>query len=484
MRLFFNSAIYTSLFALLAWQHTPPPSSSKGTEQTQVPHRESIPRSGNVDWIINAHYVVTMDEHHRLIEQGAVAIAGSRIVGVGTQSEIASRFQAKHILEKPDALLAPGLIDTHTHAPMSLLRGLAEDKRLEDWLNNYIFPAESKNVTAAFVQDGTRLACVEMVLGGITTYTDMYYFEDAEAEAAKEVGVRGVLGQTVIGFPAPDYKTWQETITKAEQFIQHYAKDELITPAVAPHAIYSTPDEAIVAAHNLAMKYNVPMLIHLAEIASERDDALTKRNLTPVQVLDKLGVLEGRVLAAHAIYLDDNDIQILHKHNTGIAHCPSSNTKMAAGVAHVVDLLKAGLNVGLGTDGFAGSNDTADLFREMDLASKLQKVTLMDPTVMPAEQVFEMATIGGARALGLDQQIGSLEEGKRADIIAISLANSHDVPLAENIYALLVHAGQAADVEDVFINGKQIVSNRQVQTVNALSIYKKAKEDRAHLVMK
>jgi 5-methylthioadenosine/S-adenosylhomocysteine deaminase len=453
-----------ALAALLAWQQTAPA------------------RKEPADWLLKAGYVVTMDERHRIIEHGAVAIAGSRIAAVGTQAELSARFQAKHTLDEPEALLAPGLIDTHTHAPMSLLRGLAEDKRLDDWLSNYIFPAESKFVTADFVQAGTRLACVEMVMAGITTYTDMYYFEDAEAEAAKEVGVRGVLGQTVIGFPAPDYRTWQETLAQAERYLQHYEKDELITPALAPHAIYSTPDEALVAAHALAVKYDAPLLIHLAEIARERDDALTKRNLTPVQVLEKLGVLDGRVLAAHSIYLDANDIAILRKHGTGIAHCPSSNTKMAAGVTHVTEMLEAGLHVGLGTDGFAGSNDTADLFREMDLAAKLQKVTRMDPTVLPAEQVFEMATMGGARALGMERQIGSLEEGKHADIIVFSLQGAHAVPLAENLYAQMVHAGQASDVEDVFINGKQIVADRKVLTVDVQAVYRKAREYRQRIM--
>ena len=481
MRLFFSLLLALSP---LAGQHTPPPSSKPTASE---PARRDAPpaqRSDQVDWLINARYVVTMDEHHRIIDDGAVAISGSRIVGVGTRSELASRFKANHTLDKPDSLIAPGLIDTHTHAPMSLLRGLAEDKRLDDWLTNYIFPAESKNVTPEFVQTGTRLACVEMVLAGITTYTDMYYFEDSEAEAAKEVGVRGVLGQSIIGFPAPDYRTWQEAITKTERFIQRYEKDELITPAVAPHAIYTTPDDAIVAAHNLAMKYDVPMLIHLAEIARERDDALTKRNLTPVQVLEKLGVLDGRVVGAHAIYLDDHDIEILHKHNVGIAHCPSSNMKMAAGIARVTEMLRAGLHVGLGTDGFAGSNDTADLFREMDLAAKLQKITRMDPTVLPAEQVFEMATMGGARALGMDRQIGSLEEGKRADIIAVTLASAHDVPMTDSLYAQMVYTGQPADVEDVFINGKQIVANRKVLTVDTQSVYRKALEARRHLMLK
>ena len=481
MRLSSKSVALCVLFlSTLAAQHTPPTHNSE-----QPPPKREYPstRTDVVDWLINARYVVTMDEHHRIIEHGAVAISGARIVGVGTQSDLAARFQAKHTLDKPDALIAPGLIDTHTHAPMALLRGLAEDKRLDDWLNNFIFPAESKNVTPEFVQDSTRLACVEMVLAGITTYTDMYYFEEAEAEAAKQVGLRGVLGQTIIGFPAPDYRTWQEAISHAERYIQRYEKDELITPALAPHAIYTTPDEAIVAAHSLAMKYGVPMLIHLAEISRERDDSLTKRNLTPVQALEKLGVLEGRVLGAHSIYIDDRDIEILKKHNTGIAHCPSSNMKMAAGIARVTEMLQAGLKVGLGTDGFAGSNDTADLFREMDLAAKLQKVTRMDPTVLPAEQVFEMATMGGARALRLDQQIGSLEIGKKADLIALTLENAHDFPLAENLYAQMVHAGQSADVEDVFINGRQIVASRKVLTVDTQAVYRKALEDRRRLVL-
>ena len=431
-----------------------------------------------VDWLLKAKYVVTMDDRHHVIEQGAVAISGSRIVAVGTQTDLIARFEPKHTFDKPDALLAPGLIDTHTHAPMSLLRGLAEDKRLDDWLTNYIFPAESRNVTADFVQAGTRLACVEMVLAGITTYTDMYYFEDAEAEAAKEVGVRGVLGQTIIGFPAPDYRTWQEALNKAERYLQHYEKDELITPALAPHSIYTTPDEALVAAHTLAVKYDAPLLIHVAEIQRERDEALTKRNMTPVQVLEKLGVLDGRVVAAHAIYLDENDIEILKRHGVGVAHCPSSNTKMAAGVARVTDMLKAGINVGLGNDGFAGSNDSADLFREMDLAAKLQKITRMDPTVLPAEQVFEMATMGGARVLGLERQIGSLEEGKRADVIAVSLKNANAIPMAGTVYAQLAYAGKASDVEDVFINGKQVVAGRKVMTVDAQEVFRKAQEYR------
>lgn len=427
------------------------------------------------DWVIRAKYVVTMDGHNRMIEGGAVAIRDTRIAGIGTQDDIARRFQAKHTLDKPDAILAPGMIDTHTHAPMSLFRAIADDMRLEDWLNNFIFPAESKNVSPDFVRWGTRLACLEMVLAGITTYTDMYYFEDIEAATAKQAGVRGVLGQTIIGFPAPDHKSWQEALAATEKYIQQYQKDDLIVPAVAPHAIYTTPDDALVASHQLAVKYNVPLLIHLAETQKERDDALTKRNLSPTQVLEKLAVLDGRVVAAHCIWTTPEDIDILKQHGTGVAHCPSSNMKTASGVAHIADMLNKGVTVGLGTDGFAGSNDTADLMLEMNIASKLQKVTTMDPTVLPAAQVFAMATIGGARVLGLEKEIGSLEEGKRADLITISVAHPDAVPLY-NVYSQIVYAAKAGDVEDVFVNGKQIVSARRVLTLDAKEIYAKAEQ--------
>jgi len=427
----------------------------------------------SADWIIRAKYVVTMDAQHRVIEDGAVAIRGPRIVGVGTQQEIAARFTAQRTLNKPDALVAPGFIDTHTHAPMSLFRGIADDKRLDDWLHNFIFPAEAKNVSNDFVRWGTRLACLEMVLAGITTYTDMYYFEDVEAETAKEAGVRGVLGQTIIGFPAPDHKTWGEALAATEKYIQRFQHDDLIVPAVAPHAIYTTPDDALVASHKLAQKYGVPLTIHLAETQQERIDSIAKRKLTPTQVLEKLGVLDGRVIAAHCVWEDQNDLEILKRHGSGVAHCPSSNMKLASGIAHVSDMLKLGITVGLGTDGFAGSNDSADLILEMNLAAKLQKVTTMDPTVLPAEQVMEMATLGGAHVLGLEKEIGSLEEGKRADLISVSVAHPNAIPLY-NVYSYLAYAAKAGDVDDVFINGRQIVDARRCLTLDPEEISRKA----------
>jgi len=365
------------------------------------------------NWLIQARYVITMDPQKHVIENGAVAIKGDSIVAVGTTADLKKRFKPAKRLDRSDSILMPGLIDTHTHAAMSLFRAFADDKRLQDWLTHYIFPAESKNVSPDCVEWGTNLACLEMSLAGITTYTDMYYCESTVAEATRAAGLRGVLGQTIIGFPSPDYKNWRDAIAGAEVYLKRFQHDPLITPAVAPHAVYTTPDDALKASHQLAVKYGAPLLIHLSETRKEVDDELANRHMTPTQLLQSLGVLDGRVVAAHCVWENYDDLQILKRYGTGVAHCPSSNTKLASGIAPVVKMLRTGLNVGLGTDGFAGSDDTADLIAEMGLAAKLQKVTQMDPEVLPAPQVLELATIGGARVLGLDRQIGSIENGKK-----------------------------------------------------------------------
>ena len=369
----------------------------------------------------------------------------------------------------------PGLIDTHTHAAMSLLRASPTIGGLTTGCSNYIFPAESRNVSPDFVRWGTELACLEMSLAGITTYTDMYYFEDTAAEVTKKAGLRGVLGQTVIGFKAPDYQTWQEALAGAERYIKRFQNDSLITPAVAPHAIYTTPNEALRGSHELATKYGVPLLIHLSETKKEVDDSLAKRHMTPTQVLESLGVLDGRVVAAHGVWESDDDLAILKKHGTGVAHCASSNMKLADGIAPVAKMLGMGLAVGLGTDGFAGSNDTADLLLEMNIAAKLQKVATMNPQVLPAEQVIEMATMGGARVLGLDKEIGSLEAGKRADLITLSLAQPNTVPMY-SVYSVVAYASKAPDVEDVFVDGRPIVRDRRMLTLDRAEILTHARE--------
>src|SRR5664279_1508435 len=285
------------------------------------------------DWIWSGRYLITEDAQHRVIAGGAVAIRGERIVGVGTKSAIDARFQAIRRVDRPDAILAPGLIDTHTHAAMSLFRGIADDKKLQDWLEKYIFPAEAKNVTPDFVRWGTRLGCLEMLLGGTTTFTDMYYFEDVVAEVAKEAGMRGVLGETIIGFPVADAKTPADALAFTEKYLTRFRGDPLVTAAVAPHALYTNSDATLKAARALANKYNAPLIIHLAETKKERDDALSQRHMTPTKVLDTLGVFAGRTIAAHRVSLDEPDMAILKSRGVGVAHCPSSNMKLASGVA-------------------------------------------------------------------------------------------------------------------------------------------------------
>lgn len=428
-----------------------------------------------VDRIWSARWVVTMDASRRVIQNGAVAISGDHIVAVGPRAEIEEKYSAPEILDRPDAILTPGLINTHTHAAMSLFRGVADDLNLQDWLNNYIFPAEAKNVDRDFVRWGTRLALLEMELSGTTTYADMYYFEDTVAEETKAAGLRGMLGETIIGFPVPDHKTPQEALAWTETFLKIYANDPLIVPAVAPHALYTNSNETLIAARHLADQYHKPLIIHLSETKTENDDSLRERKMTPTAALESLGVLKGWTLAAHGVWLNDADLALLKADGVGLAHNPSSNMKLASGVAPITKILALGIPAGLGTDGVAGSNNDADLMREMDLAAKLQKVSTGDPRALPAEQAFAMATILGAKALRMDNLIGSIEPGKRADLITVSLAEPHGTPMF-NVYSQLVYSLQGSDVSDVMVNGKTIVRARQPLTLDPASIYARAAE--------
>ena len=429
------------------------------------------------DWIWSARYVITENAARRVIVNGAVAIRGERIVGVGTRAEIDARFQAKQRLDRPEAILAPGLINTHTHAAMALFRGIADDLRLQDWLEKYIFPAEAKNVSAEFVRWGTRLGCLEMLLGGTTTFTDMYYFEDVVAEVAKEAGMRGVLGETIIGFPVADSKTPADTLKFTEQYLMRFRGDPLVVAAVAPHALYTNSDETLRAARALANQYNAPLIIHLSETKKENDDTLEKRHMTPTKVLDSLGVWNGRSVAAHCVWVNEADLAILKERGVGVAHCPSSNMKLASGVAPVERMLALDMAVGLGPDGPAGSNNDFNLFEEMDLAAKLQKVTTLNPQALPAAAALEMATIRGARALGLEKEIGSLEDGKRADLIMVRLDRPNAVPLYDPI-SQMVYALKAEDVRDVMVNGKPVVRDARILTLDEKQILVKAAEYR------
>ena len=425
------------------------------------------------DWIWSARYVVTMDAGRRVIENGAVAVRGDRIVAVGTKTEIDRGFTARQRLDRPDALIAPGFINTHAHAPMSLFRGLADDLPLQEWLEKFIFPAEAKNVTPEFVRWGTRLACLEMMLSGTTTFADMYYFEDVVAEAVKEAGMRGVLGETIIGFPAPDAKTPAEGLKFAERFLARFKNDPLIVAAVAPHAIYTNSDETLKACRALANRYGAPLITHLSETKRENDEIAAKRGMSPTALLEELGVLKGRTLVAHAVWVSEADMRILKANDAGVAHCPSSNMKLASGVAPVAKMLSLGLAAGLGTDGPAGSNNDFDLLEEADLAAKLQKVTTGNPQALPAVAALEMLTIGGARALGLEKEIGSLETGKRADLIVMRLDRPRAAPLY-NVPSQMIYALKGADVRDVMVNGRPLVRDGASLTLDAAAISARA----------
>ncbi len=434
----------------------------------------AVQAADRADVIYTARYVVTMDPAHTLIENGAIAVRGERIVGVGPAAAIAKQFAAPQRIDRPAALLMPGLINTHTHAPMSLFRGLADDLRLQEWLEKYIFPAEARNVDPAFVKWGTRLACLEMMLSGTTTYVDMYFFEDQVAEATREAGLRAVLGETIIGFKDPDSPNPEAGLAYAEKFMQRFKGDPLIVPTVAPHALYTNSDASLQGARKLADRYGAPLVIHLSETKKENDDSRAQHGgMSPTQYLDSLGVFNGPTIAAHGVWLDDADIAILKRRRVGIAHNPSSNMKLASGIAPVIKLLQAGVPVGLGTDGPAGSNNDFNMMEEMNLAANLQKVAAMDPQVLPALQAVEMATIGGARVAGLDKEIGSLEAGKRADFITIRLDRPNAVPLY-NVYSQIVYSLKGSDVRDVVVNGKVVVRDGRSLTLNEAQILAQA----------
>ncbi|HKI37419.1 MAG TPA: amidohydrolase [Gemmataceae bacterium] len=441
---------------------------------TVPPRARGEDRRERIDLLVQGGTVVTMDGKGRMLENGAVAVRGERIVAVGTAADIAARYEAARTVDATGRVVMPGLINTHTHVPMVLLRGLADDLPLMEWLRQYIFPAEAKNVDEDFVRWGTRLACLEMIQGGITTFVDMYYFEDAIADETAKAGMRAVLGQAVLDFPAPDNKTWAEAMAASEKYLRRWKGHALVTPAIAPHAPYTVSPDHLKEAHALSKKHEVPLIIHVAETEAEVKTIREKFKATPVAFLDGLGVLDERVLAAHSIWLDDDDVKTLARRSVGVAHCPHSNMKLASGVAPVPRLLKAGVPVGLGTDS-AASNNVLNLWEEIDTAAKLHKLMAKDASVLSAREALELATIGGARAIRRDKDLGSLEAGKLADLIVVRMDGAHQTPLY-NIYSQLVYATKFSDVETVVINGKRVMDKRKVLTVDEPAVLAKARE--------
>lgn len=433
-----------------------------------------------VDLLVTGGTVVTMDAGRRVIERGAIAVRGDTIVAVGRAVDVAKEFAPVRSLDASGKLILPGLINGHTHAPMSLLRGIADDANLQDWLTKYIFPAEARNVSPDFVTWGTRLACLEMIKSGVTTYADMYYFEDDIASATKGCGMRGVLGETVIEFPAPDNKTTGEALGYTEKFLDHWKGDPLITAAIAPHSMYLLSAAQLRSSAALARRHHAPILIHVAETQHERDDSLAKYHLTPVAYLASVGLLGPDVVAAHCVWVDASDIATLARTETGCVHNPSSNMQLASGVAPVPQMLKAGVRLGLGTDGSAGGNHDLNLMEEMSLATELQKVTHHDPQALDAEQALAMATIGGARALHMEREIGSLEAGKKADFVTLDLDNTDDVP-AYNLYSQIVYSLRARDVRTVVIGGSVVMEDGRVRTLDEREVLAKAREYNAQV---
>src|SRR3989442_770040 len=436
-------------------------------------------RAGGFDLLVKNGTIVTMDGERRIIENGVVAGRADTIIFVGTESDFALRYLkgvvAKQTIDARGKLVLPGFINGHTHVPMTLLRGLRDDVTLDEWLRKYIFPAEAKNVTEEFVRWGTRLAAAEQIRGGVTTFADMYYFEDAIAEETKAAGMRGVLGETFIDFPAPDNKTHEAALEYAEKFLKRWQGDPLIHAAVAPHSMYTCSQKTLQDTAALARKYSAPILIHVAETKKELNDSREKNGTTPVQYLDKLGILGPDVLAAHCIFVDETDRKILAQRQVGCVHNPSSNMMLASGVAPVIEERAAGIAVGLGTDGPAGSNNDLNLMAEMDLAAKLQNMTKMDPRALGPKAVGESATLEGARALHMEKEIGSLEAGKKADLILIGLDAPNAVPLYD-IYSQLAYALKGSDVETVIIGGRVVMRDRKLLTVDEPAVIAKAKE--------
>jgi len=430
-----------------------------------------------VDLLVSGGTVVSMDPARTIYQDGSVAIKGDAVVGVGPRAEVEARYKTAQIIDAGGRLVLPGFINGHTHVPMTLFRGLHDDVTLNDWLYKYIFPAEAKNVNEEFVRWGTRLAAAEQIRSGVTTFADMYYFEDAVAEETKAAGVRGVLGETFIDFPAPDNKSEAAMLAYTEKFLKRWQGDALIHAAPAPHSIYTCSKKTIQDAAALAKKYQAPLLMHVSEMKKEWEDSEKQNGMSPVQYLDKIGALGSDLVAAHCIFVDEADRKLLAERQVGCVHNPSSNMMIASGVSPVPEMRAAGIAVGLGTDGPAGSNNDLDLMEEIDLAAKLAKITKMDPLALNAKAVVEMATIDGARALHMEKEIGSLEAGKKADLILISLNEPNAVPMYD-IYAQIAYSLKASDVETVVIGGRVVMRERKLLTIDEPRVLEKAREYR------
>ncbi len=433
----------------------------------------------SADYLLTNAIVLTMDEELNQYDPGAVAISGETILAVGPDREIRQSFTAKEIIDCEGNVVMPGLINAHTHVPMTLLRGLADDLRLDVWLMGYMMPVEREFVSPEFVRLGTQMACVELIRNGVTCFADMYYFEEQVAQATSEAGLRALCSQTVLKFPTPDAQSYEESLAAAREFIQRWKGHSLIVPSVAPHSPYTCTEEILRAAAELAVEYDIPLHTHLAETESEVENSRAENGMPVIPYVKKNNLFDAKVLAAHCVHIDEGEMHTLHHHNTGVAHCPSSNLKLASGAAPVSKMLELGLNVGIGTDGPA-SNNNLDMFEEIRLAALLAKGITGDPTTVPAATALSMATRLGARAMYMEDLIGTLDPGKRADLIIVDISTLHNTPRFHrnetNIYSQLVYSAKSTDVKSVMVNGCWLMRDQVLTTLDHADLILQANE--------
>ncbi|GAB5046264.1 amidohydrolase family protein [Thermodesulfovibrio sp. TK110] len=425
-------------------------------------------------FIVRTQYLITMNKKDEIIENGAVVVEEGRIKDIAEFTEILKKYKEPSIpiYGNSHSVLMPGFINTHTHAAMVLFRGIADDLPLKQWLTEHIWPREAKFLSPEFVYDGTLLASLEMLKSGTTTFNDMYFFTESIAEASKKLGIRAVIGQGVLDFPTASGKGADEYLKKAEEFIEKYGSDELITPAIAPHAIYTCSRETLLKSKELALKNSVPIHIHLSETFHEVEECIKEHGKRPVKYLDEIGFLEGKITAAHSVWLDDEEINIMAERGIGVSHCIESNLKLSSGIAPVARMIKKGVKVSMGTDG-AASNNNLDLLEEISIAAKVQKGITADPTVLDVKTCMKMLTVWAAESLGIENETGSIEIGKKADMILLNLRKPHLQPVYD-IYSTIIYSAKASDIEDVFVNGIPVILNGRHQFVDEDEIIDKA----------
>ncbi|MGV8050417.1 MAG: amidohydrolase family protein [Anaerolineaceae bacterium] len=422
-----------------------------------------------VTQILRNTILLTMDGSYNIYEPGAVAVNGDKIAAVGLEQDILSSYSSENVINCQGKVVLPGLINTHTHVPMTLFRGLADDLRLDVWLMGYMMPVEREFVTPDFVRLGTKMGCAEMIRSGVTCFADMYYFEDDIAEATAEIGMRALVGQSIMKSPTADATSYEESLELAEALIKKWKGHPLIQPTIAPHAVYTTTPEILIAVAEMAKKYDVQVQLHVAETESEVETLREEQGMPVIPYIRKFGMLETKLIAAHCVHLDEGEVRSIQHAGVGVAHNPSSNLKLASGFAPIQRMLELQINVGIGTDGPASNNDL-DMIEEIRLASFIAKAVTGDPTALPARQALAMATCIGAKTLHIENITGSLEPGKQADLIIMDISPLHNLPRfrrePENIYAQVVYASKATDISDVMVNGQWLMRGWELTTID------------------